>query len=583
MDANTGWVRRGRGASSALIAGLFAWHWSIGGLAQTGTNLVHPRLYFTQTDLPALRRLRTHDHLHKTIWRNVRESAEWCLTLSPRKEWIAPISPDPIYENLYDRFYAIMGDLAVTEHLAFAYAFSGEAPYGEATRQWALASCRVWKREAESAPDGSKAYAVTRLLKGVAVAYDIAWDRFTELERGEIRETLRRIGDKYYQGYFTTPAIAGPSFHTHHAIVEWSSFGVTALVLLGEVPEAKSWLEATVKKFEDHLLPTGLADDGAQVEGATFWASTMHYRLFFMDALRRVTKQDLFSRFQDRMNADLALASIAAEHQGGYSQSHQTVLLEASYGQLDYYAPILLFLAREYHRPVCQYLALWDKSLGRIQQTRFVTPHGEKLPFELGGYAFLWCDPSAPVKPLNEKLAYHFPSVDEGYLRMSWKPNDLLVGVRKGEIVVHAGGVPVLIDPVDWRDPPAGIAVQKVEDAGALAAIHCTNAAGEVLTVELHRPDRAVIHRRMKGDWQWWSQGTPSRKDQTLLWKNGTSLRVLSGTIADWGPASYRPTLSVGFGKLKMDDPAPMSFPRCTVRPGADDEIVIEVKRTRQM
>ena len=29
--------------------------------------------------------------------------------------------------------------------------------------------------------------------------------------------------------------------------------------LLGEVPESKSWLEATVKKFEDHLLPAVLA------------------------------------------------------------------------------------------------------------------------------------------------------------------------------------------------------------------------------------------------------------------------------------------------------------------------------------
>src|SRR5438034_7490521 len=125
------------------------------------------------------------------------------------------------------------------------------------------------------------------------MGYDAAYDRFSEAEREEIRRTLAAIAQKYYEGYFTTPTIAGPGFHTHHAIVEWSSFGVTALALLGEVPESKSWLEATVKKFEDHLLPAGLAPDGAQVEGGTFWASTMHYRMFFMDALRRVTRRDL--------------------------------------------------------------------------------------------------------------------------------------------------------------------------------------------------------------------------------------------------------------------------------------------------
>jgi len=188
------------------------------GSSQSETNLAHPRLYFARSDLSRLRDLRRHG-LHKKIWRNVRESADWCLTLAPRKAWIAPVSPDPNYENLYDRFYAIMGDLAVTEHLPFAYAFSGDKRDGDAARQWTLASCRAWQHEADSEPDGAKAYAVMRLLKGVAVAYDVAYDRFADAERQEIRDTLRRIGEKYYRGYFTTATVAGPDFHTHHAIV----------------------------------------------------------------------------------------------------------------------------------------------------------------------------------------------------------------------------------------------------------------------------------------------------------------------------------------------------------------------------
>ena len=130
-----------------------------------------------------------------------------------------------------------------------------------------LASCRAWQHEADEKPDGGQAYAVSRLLKGVAVGYDIVYERFTETERKEIRETLHRIAQKYFADYFTTPTISGPAFHTHHAIVEWSSFGVTALALLDEVPEAREWLDATVKKFEEHLLPAGLAADGAQEIG----------------------------------------------------------------------------------------------------------------------------------------------------------------------------------------------------------------------------------------------------------------------------------------------------------------------------
>jgi len=353
--------------------------------------------------------------------------------------------------------------------------------------------------------------------------------------------------------------------------------GVTALALLGEVPEAKSWLDATVKKFEQHLLPKGLAPDGAQVEGATFWASTMHYRIFFMDPLRRVTGRDLLAEFQKTMSADVALASIAARNQPGYGQSHQSVILSPSYGQLAYHSPVLLFLAREYRRSIYQHLALWDESLGRIQRTRFITPHGEPLLFELGGYAFLWCDSSVPAKPGDEKLSWSFPSVDEAYLRASWKPDDLLIGVRKGDLVVHAGGQPVLVDPVDWREPEAGIHIKSVEDKGSVGTIVCTNSTGETLAVELHRPGRVLIRRRLKGDWQWSCHGSPVRTGNTLTWKKSARLEVRSGVIVNWEPAGYTPVLSVGFGKLKMADPAPMAFPRCTIRPSTNDEVVIEV------
>lgn len=538
-------------------------------------TLGHPRLYLTVADLPRIRGLR-EEGTHAKIWSNIRASADWCVTRTPRREWIAPLAPDPIHENLYDRFYAIMGDLAVTEHLAFAYAIGGDSRYSDTGRRWVLASCRAWQREADGAVDGGKAYAVSRFLKGVAVGYDLLHGQFSEAERVEVRQTLVRIARKYYSDYFSGPAIAGPGFHTHHAIVEWASFGVAALALLGEEHEARVWLNATVKKFEDHLLPAGLAADGAQTEGATFWASTMQYRLFFMDALRRVTGYDLFGKYEKFMRPDLALASIAAEKQPGFNRSHQTVLLSPPYGQLDYYAPVLLALAREYRWPTCQHLALWDHSLGRLQKTRYITPHGEQLLFELGGYAYVWYDPSVPVEAKRTELSYSFPSVDELYVRASWQPGDLLAGLRKEQLVVHAGGCPVFILHGVW--PAGGLPEKSLDDDGSVAIIRGANAAGEQLKVVLYRPDRLVIELHGTDDWQWWSQGAPVRNGNSVAWGDRVRLEVKTGGIESWEPGGYAPKHAVGNGKLTLIDPAPTSCPLATVHPSDDGESVVEIR-----
>jgi hypothetical protein len=524
----------------------------------------HPRLYFNPKELVELRRLRAEPG-HAKIYSNIVESAEWCLTKTPRTNWIAPATPDPIYENLYDRFYAIMGDLAITEHLSFAYALSGEKRYGEAARQWALASCRAWQHEAEGEPDSGKGYAVSRLLKGIAVAYDVAFDRFTDAERNEIRGTLERIGKTYYEKYFSTPTISGPTFHTHHAIVEWSSFGVVALTLLGETPDAQKWVDATTKKFEEHLLPTGLASDGAQVEGPTFWASTMQYRLFLMYSLRRVTGKDLFKNFAHEMNADLALASVASEHFPGYAHNNDDTVLEPYYGQLDYYSPILVFLAREYRRGLYQSLAKWDHALGSIQRTRATTPHGEQLLFELGGYAYCWFEEDFPCRD-TAPTSYYFKSVGEGYARAAWTPGQLLLGVAKDRLVVHSGGQPVLATINVDGEPVFDYPINSFSENKTNVVIRCGGATNQLM-VELDRMEWVVhVTKHSTNDFVWYCPHTPEQAGNTLNW-GPTKLNIGTGRLIRVESNAYEPLFATGFNKLKMKDPAPLKYTRIVVRP----------------
>ena len=61
--------------------------------------------------------------------------------------------------------------------------------------------------------------------------------------------------------------------------------------MLDETAGGPPWLDAAIEKFQRDLLPHGLADDGAQAEGASFWASTMFARFLFLDPLRRTDRR----------------------------------------------------------------------------------------------------------------------------------------------------------------------------------------------------------------------------------------------------------------------------------------------------
>lgn len=539
----------------------------------------HPRLFVSAGELEALRSLRTSGR-HAEIWENLVRSAAWCAAQTPRTEWIPTAGEDPKYENLYDRFYAAMHDLAIVEHLAFASALSEPEndPYFEPARAWLVAAAGVWGHEAEHPPDASKAYAVLRILKGLAVGYDLLWPRLSERERAVVRRTLVEVGGDYY-AFFQDPAVAGAGYNKHHGSVDAPPLGLVALALLGEVPQAQKWLDLVVAKHVDYLLPHALTPSGTNEQSSNFWASTMQYRIQFFEALRRVTGRDLAKEFPDALPGRIALAAIAGGQPRGlrFNQPQRSVLFGPSYGQIDYWSPVLVYLARQQKRPIYQYLASWDKSLGGLQRSRYITPtRREELLFAFGPYAYLWYDRSVPaaVEPhLPRAFAFPEPQVGEAYVRESFAPGGIVVGMKKGALVVHAGGRPVLVDALktaDINDPAKPVDELLVADDGKWARIRCVGPAAAGLkeqTVDLWRPRRLSIRRQASRPLQWWYAGRPSVEEKTrFTWPDGTRLVVTRGEIRQVDPKGFVDR-KVHYGGMEFADPHPFAYPLATIAP----------------
>lgn len=503
--------------------------------------------------------------------------------------WIPPVADDPVYENLYDRFWAIMADAAILEHLALTALLSGSEPVTSAAVARLDGTARRWRREAELPPDYGSAYATTRIAKALAVGYDCLAELLPPSVAEPVLDVLAIITRRLATDWFARPDVRGPAgtgadrHSPHHASVEWSGFGIAALALLDRVAEAEGWVADAERQFRDHLLPGALAADGSAPEGMDFWASTVLSQLQFLDPLRRVTGHDLLTAHARALDPAPGLA-LYLPRRTATADGHP------HYGPSTGMCAVLSALARERSDPLLAAVAAQEVAPGRLEVWPARTPRrGEQLWMAWNGYAALWHPDGSLPEPADggsgaaapAGLAWHSPTLGEAYVRSGWEPGSFVVAVRRGRVTAWARGdcafadlTPDTVVDVEesrrtgsgiFRTEPPGLepASLRLTDLGDAAVVTGADAAGApLLRVSVDRRRRTVTVVRLDGQRRRWWWGSPAAP------------AVAVGTVTDIVAGGHRPDLRAGYGLLDVVETDPRAYPVATVEP---DEGRIEV------
>ncbi|WP_053202659.1 hypothetical protein [Jiangella muralis] len=487
-------------------------------------------------------------------------------------EWIAPVADDPVYENLYDRFWAIMSDAAVLEQLALTAHLDGSEWVTDAAAARLVGTARRWRREAELAPDYGTAYATTRIVKALATGYDLLRDALPGPAADEVTGVLADCLRPLAADWFGRPPIRGPvgtgadRHSPHHSSVEWSAFGIGALALLDRLPEAAGWVAGAERQFRDHLLPGALAADGSAPEGMEFWASTVLSQVQFLDRLRDVTGRDLLTEHARTLDPTPGLA-IYLPSRPATADGHP------HYGPSTGLCAVLSALARERADPRLAAVAAREAAPGRLEVWPARTPRrGEQLRMAWSGYAALWHPGDTGDAPEPAALSWHSPALGEVHVRTGWGPDAVAVTVRRGKVTVWAGGecafadlTPETVVDVEesrrtgsgvYRTEPGGLepAALRVAEVGDAAVVTGTDAAGRpLLRLTLDRRRRTVTVVRLDGAPRRWWWGTPATPAVTV------------GTVTGVTPGGYRPDLRAGYGLQDVVETDPRAYPVAAV------------------
>ncbi|MCB9458854.1 MAG: SH3 domain-containing protein [Anaerolineaceae bacterium] len=444
---------------------------------------VHPRLFFTRDELPAIRdnALSTHQE----IWLSIRAYADQ-LIASP-----LPSSP-PSGADL--NFYRGAGNDIIA--LAFACAIEDYDPYcaPAVSRLMTMIGWSSWSSD----PD-ERGLELAHMLMGASLAYDWTYLHMTPQQQQQVFNRLIQEGERLFNAAVTIENVSGwsnwwqQSYMQNHYYIMHGALGIAAMALDGDVPATTCTVTNrrnsgvnlrhgpdTTTTIERQMVPGETAevigrdkggdgfqwwllDDEAWVRadvvaasgcnalvsnvgywlGLLFdrftlsrqllnsisdgsWHESIPYQNYFMTFMLPV-----LTNYRDLVGYDLMPNSYL---QAFADWRVYTMLADGRfilpYGDFDWdwmngYAPqaLLRFVASEYDNPFAQWAA------NRLV-TRFNRIVGDN-PWYV--FEMLYYDPSVPMEgPHSHSLNYVAPDAESVVWRTGWDYESLTFGFKAG-------------------------------------------------------------------------------------------------------------------------------------------------------
>ena len=375
-------------------------------------------LYFDEEELQTLReRSRTSPGRHFDALRAWVDANLWRRPLRGINEPFLHASSEVYFEETFSHLSNVM----------LTYLITGEVRYAEVARSWL-------SELAHYPTGGGSQYSVGPYIATLAQGYHWLGDVLTLDERGAIRVQLTTLVREAYDCSVTPDRAWWYRAHLHHDFwIPVAGFGLGALALLGEEPDAARWAARAAEELQ-HALDL-LGADGAWHEGAADWVYGLVLFLLFSDVYRRAGGASLYDHpwlqntWRYRLYCWLPDDTYVYLNDS-FRSGRYNIMGSAS-------SHVLRKLAGEYRNGYMQWLAARDERFDYATERPGVyrSPYDwtTNLPYPTStmhclAWNLLWHDPSVAATPPDDlPTAHHFANQGIVIARSGWTADSSVV------------------------------------------------------------------------------------------------------------------------------------------------------------